>query len=139
MLFFLPITSFSSSQSYRQAAFLKIYLLRCAEPQHVFSPLSNSLDVQQVLHAYVLRNRVAAPGAAAQCQGRKQLEVVQIADTALGRRGIDQDTAGLHSCCVHSCHLLFLGISINIEGRGVAVAAVCNQMLCLCQEPSSKV
>ena len=53
-------------QRYRHAAFLKVYLLRRSEPQHILSPLGNCLDVQQVLDAHVLGNGVAAPGTAAQ-------------------------------------------------------------------------
>ena len=71
------------TECYRQAALLKVHLLGRAEPQHIFSPLSYRLDIQQMFHAYVLRNRVTAPGTTAQCQGWKQLEVIQIANTAL--------------------------------------------------------
>ena len=116
-------------QGYRQTALLKVYLLRCAEPQHILSPLSNSLNVQQMLHAYVLRYRVAAPGAAAQCQRRSQLEVVQITDTAVRRRSINQDTAGFHCFCV--LHNLFLLIYVNVQGSSMSVTAVCNQTLSL--------
>ena len=44
----------------------------------------------------VLGDRVAAPGAAAQGQGRLELEVVQVADAALAAGGVDEDPAGLH-------------------------------------------
>ena len=83
-------------QSHRQAALLEINLFRRTEPQHVLSPLGDGLDVEQVLDAHVLGDRVAAPGAAAQRQGGRQLEVVQVADAAVGGGGVDQDAAGLH-------------------------------------------
>ena len=84
-----------------------------------------------MLYANVLRYRVSAPGTAAQCQRRSQLEVVQIADTAVRRRSIYQNTAGFHSLCVPH-HLLRL-IYIDVQRRGMAVAAVCYQTLCLIQ------
>ena len=59
---------FELVQRNRQAALLDIHLLRCPEPQHVLSPLSHSLDIQQVLHSHVLRYGVSAPAAAAQCE-----------------------------------------------------------------------
>ena len=43
----LPVQDFFNlTQSHRQAAFFEVHLLRCAEPQHIFSPLSDSLDIQ---------------------------------------------------------------------------------------------
>lgn len=50
-------------ESNREAALLDINLLRCAEPQHILSPLGNGLDIQQVLNTNVLGNGVTAPGA----------------------------------------------------------------------------
>ena len=84
-----------------------------------------------MLHSNVLGNRVSAPGAAAQGQGGKELEVVQIADSAVGGGRIDEDTAGLHALCV--LHHLFLLIHIDIQGGGMAVAAVRHQALRLGQ------
>ncbi len=69
-------------QSDRHAALLEVDLFRRPEPQHVLSPLGHGLDVEQVLDAHVLADRVAAPGAAAQRQGRSQLKVIQVADAA---------------------------------------------------------
>ena len=65
------------------AASLDIDLFGCSEPKHILSPLGNGLDVEQVLHADVLGNGVAAPGAAAQRERGSELEVIQIADTAV--------------------------------------------------------
>jgi len=36
-------------ESNRQTALLEINLLRCSEPKHIFSPLSNCLNVKKVL------------------------------------------------------------------------------------------
>ena len=41
-------------QSYRHTAFLKVYLLRCSEPQHILSPLGNCLHIQKMFYSYVL-------------------------------------------------------------------------------------
>ena len=51
-----------------QAAALQVNFLRCSEPKHIFSPLGNSLDIEQVLYSHVLADGVSAPRAAAQCQ-----------------------------------------------------------------------
>ena len=84
------------SQSHRQAALFEINLFRCTEPKHILPPNGNGFDIQQMLNAHILRNGVAAPASAAQGQGGGQLEIVQVANAALGRGGIDQDPAGLH-------------------------------------------
>ena len=54
---------------------LEVDLLGSEEPQHVLTALGHSLNVDQVLHPHVLGDGVAAPGAAAQGQGRCQLKV----------------------------------------------------------------
>ena len=61
---------------YRHTAFLKVNLLRCSKPQHVFSPLCNSLNVNQVFYAHVLRYRVSTPGTTSKRKRRSQLEVI---------------------------------------------------------------
>ena len=83
-------------QGHRQAALLDIDLSRNPEPKHIFPPCSDGFDVQKVLDAHVVGNAVSAPRAAAQGQGGGQLEVVQVADAALGGGGVHQDTAGFH-------------------------------------------
>ena len=50
-----------------------------------------------MLYSNVFGNGVAAPRAAAQRKRRSELKVIQIADTAERRRGVDDKTAGLHS------------------------------------------
>ena len=78
----------------------------------------------------VLGYGVAAPGTAAKSKGWSKLEVVKVADTTLGRRCIDKDTAGLHSCLEFIHFLCF--IYVDVEGRGMAIAAVCNKTLSFC-------
>ena len=87
------------------------------EPQHILPSLCNGLDVHQVLDPNVLGDGVAAPGAAAQGQGRlAMLEVVQVADTALRGGGIDQ-RYGRSSSCARDMRadLLLLGHSVHVE------------------------
>ena len=115
-----------------QAALLKINLLRRSEPKHIFSPLGNGLDVDQVLDTDIFGNAVAAPGAATQRQRGRQLEVVKVADAALRGGGIHENAAGLHSLR-KLIELCLLGRNIEINGRGVAVTAVRNQMLGLAE------
>ena len=114
---------FQLGQSYRQAALLEINLFRRTEPEHVLPPNCHSLDVQQVLDAHVLGNGVAAPGAAAQRQGGSQLEVVQVADAAVGGRSIHQNAAGFHFLR-KGVQLLLPAHRVQINGSCVAVAAI---------------
>ena len=127
---FLAHDRFQLVQGNRQTAFLDIYLLRGPEPEHIFSPLCNGFDIDKVLNTDILGNTVAAPGAAAKRQGGRKLEVIEIADAALRGRSIDQNTAGLHTLGKLS-KLLFFRLCIEINRRGMTVAAVRNQMLCL--------
>ena len=83
-------------ERHRRGALLEVHLLGSAEPQHVLAALRDGLDVDQVLHPNVLGDGVAAPGAAAQGQGRLHAEVVQVTDAALRGGGVDDDAAGLH-------------------------------------------
>ena len=119
-------------ESHRHAAALEINFFRCSEPKHVFSPFRNGLDVDQLFDPYIFRYGVSAPGSAAQCQRRKQTEVVEIADTALGRRSIHEDTAGLHGCLMlrHLCFSV-LGIGVHIQRGGMTIAAVLYKLFCL--------
>ena len=64
------------------------------EPQHIFSPFGNGFVIQQMFDANVFADGVSAPGTAAERQRRLQLEIEQVADAALRRRRIDQQTAG---------------------------------------------
>ena len=113
-------------QRHRQAALLDIHLFRRAEPQHVLSPFGHGFDVQQVLDAHIFGYGVAAPAAAAQGEGGGHFEIVQIADAALGGRGVHHDTAGLHPGREGIQHLGLL-LGVGIQGRSVAVAAVGDQ------------
>ena len=114
------------------AALLDIDLFRRSEPQHVLSPLGNGFDVQQVLHADVLAHGVAAPGAAAQRQRGREVEVVEVADAAVGGGRVDNDAAGLHGRRKFA-ELFALVHRVEIDGGGVAVAAVGDQLRSLCQ------
>ena len=114
-------------QCNRHAALLHIYLLRRSKPQHILSPLSDGLDVQQMFYPNVFGNRVSAPGTAAQSERRGELEVVQVADAAVGGWGVDDDAAGLHGVGV--LHNLFLLGRMDVQRSGVAVAAVLHQLL----------
>ena len=81
--FFLAHDVFKLVKRYGQAALLHIHLLGCSEPQHILSPLGNRFDIEQMLDTDILGDRVAAPRAAAQCERRRELEVIEVADTAL--------------------------------------------------------
>ena len=116
-------------QSHGHAALLEENLLRGTEPEHVLTPLRDGLVVEEVLRADVARDGVAAPGAAAEGEGRRELEVVEIADAALGGRGVDEHAAGLHGLVV-LLDLLLL-VNVDVEGGGVTVAAVGDQALSL--------
>ena len=78
----------------------------------------------------VLGYGVTAPGTAAKSKGWSKLEVIKVTDTTLGRRCIDKDTAGFHSCLEFIHFLCF--IYVDVEGRGMAIAAVCNKTLSFC-------
>ena len=81
-----------------------------------------------MFNANVLRNGVAAPAAAAESERRSELEVVNIADTALRARSIDENTAGFHA---GSKGIEFFPLihCIQIDGRGMAIAAIFQQAL----------
>ena len=123
--FLLMIIGLQLIQSHRQAAFLKVYLLRRSEPEHVLSPFRNGLNIEQMFYVYIFGYGVAAVGTAAQRQGGRQFEIVQVTDSALGGRRIHQNTAGLHSGRVLR-HLLRLR-GMDVERGSMAVAAVLNQ------------
>ncbi len=116
-------------ESDRHAALLEIDLFRCAEPKHIFSPLCNGLDIDEVQRAYIVGNGISAVGAAAQGQGRKEREVIDVADAALRGWCVDQDAACLHAVSM-GCHFLLLG-RVDIEGSRVAEAAVADELVCL--------
>ena len=113
----------------RHAALLEIDLFRCAEPKHIFSPLCDGLDIDEVQCAYVVGNGISAVGAAAQGQGRKEREVINVADAALSGWCVDQDAACLHAVRM-GCHFLLLG-RVDIEGSRVAETAVADELVCL--------
>ena len=112
-----------------QATLLHIDLLRHSEPKHVFSPLRNRFDVDKVLDSDVFGHGVSAPASATEREGRTEFEVVQIADTALRRGGVDEDAASFHSGCklVEFCSLSHC---VEINGGRMSVSAVCDKTFC---------
>ncbi len=113
----------------RQGAAAEVDGFRKFVPQHVFSSLSNGFLVDQVLRTDVFRDGVTAPGAATQRQGRGQLEVVEVTDTALGSRGVDQDTRGFHHLTEVS-DALRLVVLVGVQAGGMADTAHRHQLLC---------
>ena len=84
-----------------------------------------------MLDTDIFRNRVAAPRAAAQRQGRCKVKVVQVADTAVRGRGIDHDTARFHTCC-KLVDLFSVVDFVHIERSRMTVAAVPDQLVGIC-------
>ena len=115
----------------RHTAFFEVNLFRGSHPEHVLSPLCNSFNIDQMLYSNVFRNRVSAPGAAAQSKGWNKLKVIKISDSSLGGWCIYKNTAGFHSCCMF-CHF-FLLIYIDIKRRSMSVSAVSYQLFSLCK------
>ena len=111
----------------RGAALLEVQLLGKSQPQHIFSPFCNSLDVQQLVDVGLTHEGGAAEGAGAQGQGGSGVEVIQVADTSKGGGHVDDDTAGLHLQA--ECADLFTLQGIDIQGRGVACAAFQDQLV----------
>ena len=112
----------------REATLLLVNLLGSAEPQHIFSSHCNRLYIDKMFNADVLRNGVAAPAAAAESERRSELEVVNVTDTALRARSIDENTAGFHAGSELG-YLFLLVDLIEIDGARVAVAAVGDEFL----------
>ena len=121
---------FQLIKSNRQAAFFEVNFFRGSHPEHVFSPLSNSLDIDQVFYTNVFRYRVSTPGTASKCQRRSKFEVVEVSDTTLRRWSIDKNTAGLHCCCMF-CHFFFL-IYIDVKRSCMSVSAISYKLFCFC-------
>ena len=85
-----------------------------------------------MLYAHILRYGISAPATAAESKGRSHFEVVQVADTALGRGGIDNDAASLHPGRESIQHFRFF-LCVCIQGSCVTVATVGNQPLCFAE------
>ena len=109
-------------QRNRQRAAAEVDGFRKFMPQHVFCSLSHGFLVDKVFRSHVFRDGVTAPGAAAQRQRRRQLEVVEVADTALRSRGINQNTRSFHAVA-EEVHARFLVVLVGIEAGGVADTA----------------
>ena len=76
-----------------------------------------------MLNTNVLGNGVTAPGAAAQCEGRSKLEVVEVADATEGRRSVNDKTASLHSLSP-LVELLSLGVVVDPEYGSMTKTAI---------------
>ena len=109
-----------------QRAVLEVDFGRQFEPEHVFSPCSFGLDVQQVLGPYVLADGVVAPAAAAQGQGRFKAEVVDIADCTLAGGHVHQDSAGLYGLA-EGFHFFGLCL-VDVQDAGMAEASQGDQL-----------
>ena len=82
-----------------------------------------------MLDANVFADRVAAPRATAEGERRSQSEVVQVAETAMAGRRVDNNAAGLHAFGKF-IDLSTLGNGVEVDRRGVAVAAVGDEVFC---------
>ena len=83
-----------------------------------------------MLYSNVFGNRVSAPGTASECEGGSKTEIVKVADTAVRRRSVYKNTAGLHSGG-KLVNLCLFSYSIEVNRRGVSVSAVSDKMFSL--------
>ncbi|MNC21602.1 hypothetical protein D3C75_695860 [compost metagenome] len=102
-------------------AFFEVDLRRYFKPLHIHSTVRHPFHVDQVHCSYVGGSRVSAVGAAAQSQGR-QVGVVNVADSAVSGRRVDDNTAGLQTVGESSDYVLIVGV----DRGAVAHAAECN-------------
>ncbi len=92
---FVAISNHFIQRDWQRAA-AEVDRFRKFVPQHVFSSLSNGFLVDQVFWTNVFRDGVTTPGTTTQSQGRCEFEVVQVTDTTLRSRGVNQDTCRFH-------------------------------------------
>ncbi|CZW08214.1 Uncharacterised protein [Enterobacter asburiae] len=97
-------------------------------PQHVFSSLSNGFLVDQVFWTNVFRDGVTTPGTTTQSQGRCEFKVVQITDTTLRSRGVNQDTCSFHHL-TEVGNAFWLVVLVGVQTRSVTDTAHGNQFL----------
>ena len=91
-------------------------------PQHVFSSLSNGFLVDQVFRTNVFRDGVTTPGTTTQSQGRRKLKVIQVTDTTLRSRGVNQNTCGFHHLAEEG-HASRLVILVGVQAGGMTDTA----------------
>ncbi|SAD62944.1 Uncharacterised protein [Enterobacter cloacae] len=125
---FVAISNHFVQRDWQRAA-AEVDRFRKFVPQHVFSSLSNGFLVDQVFWTNVFRDGVTTPGTTTQSQGRCEFEVIQVTDTTLRSRGVDQDTCRLHLLTEVS-NTLWLVILVGVQARGVADTAHRHQLLC---------
>ena len=87
--FFLAHDVFQFIKSDSQAALFDIEFFGGSEPEHVFSPFGDGLDVHQVFDTDIFGDGVASPGTAAECERGCQLKIVKVAYASLGRGRVD--------------------------------------------------
>ena len=117
------------AQRRAETAVFEVNSLRDTEPQHVFSPFRNGFDVQKVFRSDVFADIVPAPAAAPERQGGRQRKVVEVADTTLRARRIDQDAACQHDVAEFADAIFVL--RVGVEDRGVSEPAVIEQRFCV--------
>ena len=112
-----------------QGATAEVDRFRKFVPQHVFSSLSNGFLVDQVFRTNVFRDGVTTPGTTTQSQGRCEFEVIQVTDTTLRSRGVNQDTSRFHFLTeVRNASRLV--ILVSVQARGMTDTTHSNQFLC---------
>ncbi|MNM26516.1 hypothetical protein D3C81_369800 [compost metagenome] len=105
------------------SAFFEVNLIRYFKPLHVHGTTIHPFHVDQVDCGNVLRYRVAAVGSAAQSQ-RRDVRVVNVADSAMRGRRIDENTSGLQT--VGELHDNFF--VVRVDSRAVAHASEFNDL-----------
>ena len=115
-----------------EATFLDVDFFWRSEPQHIFSSLRNRFNIDQMFDADVFAYAIAAPGTASQSERWREFEVIQIADTALGRGRIDEDSARFHASGEFVEFCLF-GDDVEGYRRRVSVAAIGDEVFGFCK------
>ena len=103
---------------------VEVGVRRDAEPLRRRLPVRDRLDVEQVAVVDVVGGRRAAPGAAAEREGRRH-RVVDAAERADGGRCVDEDATGADRLG----EALDDGLVGRVDGRRVAQAAVLGDQL----------
>ena len=76
-----------------------------------------------MLNSDVFRNAVSAPASAAERERRSEFEVIKIADTALRRRSVYEDSARFHAGS-KLVELSLFGLFVEVNRRSVTESAV---------------
>ena len=127
--FFLSITCFSSSRATGRQPFLKYTFCRRAEPQHVLSPLGHGLDVEQMLDAHVLATRSCRPRSRSPGSGREPSLKLYRSPMPPWEEGVLTRMRQVFIRAAKSRPSSAGSVGVEVDGGGVAVAAVGNQLL----------